>query len=118
MNKGMSKKDMKIEQIGAKLFFIYRLFKFLVVAFNAYFIYCSINQEPKLLLLCLILNVIYSIIYVNRIWAKVIGGLAAFYFTNDIYLSVCLGLAIGNIVSYILDFILIKFISFLSRKYG
>lgn len=106
MNKRNIEQDMKIERIGARLYYTYRIFLFIVFLVNVYVTYSFIfKEEPKLLVLSLVLNIIYALIYIRRELLVLVAGGIIYYIYKDIFHSICLGLAIGNGISYIIDLI-------------
>lgn len=116
MNKiSRAEKDLKIEKVGSTIYYSYRIFKLLIFILNVYVTYSCLSGKPKFLILSLILNLIYSIIYIKRVWLILIAGGVGYYFTKDIYQTICLSLAIGNGISYIIDFFTIIFVSFIIR---
>ena len=86
MNKRNIEQDMKIERIGTRLYYTYRIFLFIVFLLNVFVAYSFIfKEEPKLLVL--------------------IAGGIIYYIYKDIFHAICIGFAIGNGISYIIDLI-------------
>jgi len=106
MNKRNIEQDMKIERIGTGLYYTYRIFLFIVFLLNAFVAYSFIfKEEPKLLVLSLVLNIIYALIYIRRELLVLIAGGIIYYIYKDIFHAICIGFAIGNGISYIIDLI-------------
>jgi hypothetical protein len=106
MNKRNIEQDMKMEKLGAKLYYTYRTFLLIVFLVNLYVTYYFIfKEQPKLLILSLVLNIIYALIYIRRELLILIAGGLIYYFYKDIFHAICIGFAIGNGISYIIDLI-------------
>ena len=109
-------KEIKTEKAWAKVYYTYRIIKFLIFLLNLFVIYSYIiKEEPKLLLLSLILNIIYSLIYIRRILIIIVSIIVCYMLYNNVYHSICIGLAIGNGISYLIDFIRIVIFSLIIR---
>ena len=109
------KKHFNIETLGSKLYYIYRLLKLSIFMFNLFIIYKYFFDKPILVTLSIVLNIIYIILYINRLYLNIVAGIFIYLASNNIVLSVALGLSIGNNISYIIDFLFIKLISLISR---
>ncbi len=109
------KKHFNIETLGSKLYYIYRLLKLSIFMFNLFIIYKYFFDKPILITLSIVLNIIYIILYINRLYLNIVAGIFIYLASNNIVLSVALGLSIGNNISYIIDFLFIKLISLISR---
>lgn len=101
--------NLKRDNIGLMIYYIYRGFKLAIFLLNCFVIYSIIDNNSKLLTLSLVLNIIYLVIYMYRIWIIIPSGIICFYLTNNIYLSICSAFVFGNAISYIIDFIIIFF---------
>ena len=108
-----NKKEISLEKVGKNIYYSYYLLKLFIFAFNFFIIYNFFHNQNYLFITSLILNIIYLLIYYRRLWINILSIIIIFYFTHHIYNSIIIGLAIGNGISYIIDFIVIRFISFL-----
>ena len=108
--------DLKWERLGNRVFFIYRLFRFLVFAFNIFIIYSMYNKEPQFLTLALVLNIIWFLIYNHRITFLATGLVLSYLLiSKDTFELVTTGIVIGNSICYIVDFIRRKLFTLLIR---
>lgn len=108
------KKNINIENLGTTVYYIYRFIKFIIFAFNIFVLYRYLNGNPIFIKLSIILNIIYLILYIDRIYLN-IGSIIIFYIIyKDIIVSISLGLGLGNAISYVFDFIIIKILSLIS----
>lgn len=120
----MNSEDKSFEQ-GMKFLNIYTIIKFIIFIFNIFIVCYSYFNKPILLILCIIINIIYMIFYINRIYLNILGIVICYFIFKDIFAIISIGIALGNIISYIFDRIyiffthtLIKFIDFMNRKVG
>ena len=100
-------KNIKRDNTGLIIYYIYRGLKLSIFLLNILVIYFALTNNPKLLILSLVFNIIYVALYIQRFWLIIPAGIICFYFNNDILLAISLGFAIGNSISYIIDFIFI-----------
>lgn len=113
MNK-LQKIDNKItlEKVNSLIYYSYKIVKILIFLLNIYIIFKYINHhEPKFLILCFIFNLIYLCIYPRRLWIIILCGFYFYFLTNNLYHSLFLAFAGGNAISYIIDLIIIKFVT-------
>lgn len=112
-------RNITIEKVGIIAYYSYKLFKFLTVLLNTFVIYFYFNGNPKFIILSLILNSIYIVIYIHRFWIIIPSMILSFFLTKNIYYAIVIGFCIGNTISYIIDFIVLtimsSFMNFLER---
>ncbi len=120
----MSSEDKSFEA-GMKFINIYTIIKFFIFVFNIFVVCYSYFNKPILLILCIIINIIYMLCYVRRIYLNIAGIVLAYFVFKDWFAIITLGIAFGNIISYIFDRIyifftnvLLKFIDFMNKKAG
>lgn len=114
--KNIIKQKEKMAKFDNKVFKIYNAYWGLrtwIFLFNIFILIMIFTNHPILLILSIIFNIIYLLIY-NRRFLILIGSLVfGFIYSKDKLVSISLGLCIGNSISYIIDFIHIKINSFL-----
>ena len=120
----MSEEDRSFNQ-GMKFLSIYSVIKFIIFIFNIFVVCYSYFNKPILLILCIIINIIYMLFYVRRIYLNILGIVACYFIFKDVFTFITIGIALGNIVSYIFDRIyifftnvLLKFIDTMNKKVG
>lgn len=104
-------RNITIEKVGIVAYYSYKLFKFLIILLNAFVIYFYFSGTPKFIILSLVLNSIYIVIYIRRFWIIIPSMILSFFLTKNIYYSIVIGFCIGNTISYIIDFIILTLIS-------
>jgi len=120
----MSSEDKSFEA-GMKFLNIYTIIKFIIFVFNIFVVCYSYFNKPILLIPCIIINIIYMLFYVRRIYLNITGVVLAYFLFKDWLTIITLGIAFGNIISYIFDSIyifftdvLLKFIDYMNKKVG
>ena len=86
-----------------RMFNIYVIIIIIITLFNVFEVIITIIDKPRLIVLCIILNIIYLLLYYKRIYINIVLAGIMYFITWNVMSSVIIGLAGGNILSFIID---------------
>lgn len=114
--KNIIKQKEKMAKFDNKVFKIYNAFWGLrtwIFLFNIFILIMIFIDCPMLLILSIIINIIYLLLYNRRLLIIIGSMIFGYFYSNNVLMTISIGFCIGNSISYIIDFIRIKIYSFL-----
>lgn len=103
----------KFDNLVFKIYNAYWGLRTWIFLFNIFILFMIFTKHPILLVLSIICNVIYLLLYNRRFIILISSIIFGYIYSQDILTAFSMGLCIGNSISYIIDFIHIKINSFL-----
>lgn len=113
-NDSLKQKE-KMAKFDNKVYKIYSAYWGLrtwIFLFNIFILIMIFTNHPMLLVLSIICNIIYLLLYNRRFVILICALIFGYIYSQNVLNTFCIGLCIGNSISYIIDFIHIKINSF------
>lgn len=105
----------KPEIVGEKIYYVYFGFKLVIFLLNIFFVYSILKNHQNFVMLNLIVNIIYLLLYNRRLIMNILVMSISYYIFKDILTCTSLGFSLGNIISYVIDLVVRKFYSLLFK---
>lgn len=115
IKKSMEQKEKmaKFDRFAYKVYNTYWGLRTWIFLFNIFILVMIFTDHPMLLILSIVCNVIYLLLYNRRFLILISALVFGYIYSQDPLLTFSIGFCIGNSISYIIDFIHIKINSFL-----